>query len=360
MNTCVCGNSIDGNGTTCQRCAALNELGLKAAATDAEVKTAYRLNVKAWHPDRFPGDDKSKHAAQEKLKTINSAYDFLTSPSSKKGQTYRPKAATPPAQPQEPTRQKQASAKQPPPAGGRNQEPPPQPNTGGQVPPRPPNSPPPPPPSGAWAAQSQNWLHQRRAAPFTQRLAGWTSSPWLKTFLRFTVFVCAVGLGKLFWQSFETKPTAKSPAQAEWEQQVTKAQQEQRSRAERALRGQMPGSGSDSNPRSGSVYDLGRNSYNHKDYVSARLQFAQACDAAEMKACNYLGYLYARGLGGDQDRERARDVYQKACDHGIMSSCASLGSLYQDAGNKDDARKYFKKACDGGVNESCNLLRGIR
>ena len=122
----------------------------------------------------------------------------------------------------------------------------------------------------------------------------------------------------------------------------------------------MPSSGSDSNPRSGSAYDLARERYNHKDYVGARLLFTQACDAGGMKACNYLGYLYARGLGGDQDREKARDVYQKACDHGIMSSCASLGSLYQDAGNKDDARKYFKKACDGGVNESCNLLRGIR
>jgi TPR repeat protein len=169
-----------------------------------------------------------------------------------------------------------------------------------------------------------------------------------------------VGLGKLFWQSFDTKPTAKFPAQAEWEKQVTKAQQEQRSIAVRALQGQMASPVAESNPRIGSVYDLGRESYNHKNYVSARSQFTQACDAGEMKACNYLGYLYARGLGGDQDREKARDVYQRACDHGTMSSCASLGSLYQDSGDKDDARMYFQKACDGGVNEACNLLRGIR
>ena len=138
MNTCACGNLADGNGTTCQRCAALHELGLKAGATDAEVKTAYRLYVKAWHPDRFPGDEKSRSAAQEKLKTINSAYDFLTSPSSK-GRPYRPKAATPSAQPQEPAQQKQNSAKQPPPAGGRSQEPPPKENAESQAPPRPPN-----------------------------------------------------------------------------------------------------------------------------------------------------------------------------------------------------------------------------
>ena len=121
----------------------------------------------------------------------------------------------------------------------------------------------------------------------------------------------------------------------------------------------MPSSGTDSNPRSGSAYDLGRESYNHKDYVSARLLFTQACDAGEMKACNYLGYLYAQGLGGDQDREKARDVYQKACGQGTLSSCASLGSLYQDAGNGDEARNYFQKACNGGLAESCKLLRAV-
>src|ERR1035438_2397032 len=100
MNTCACGNLADGNDTTCRRCSALHELGLRAGATEAEVKTAYRLYVKAWHPDRFPGDEKSRSAAQEKLKTINSAYDFLTSPSSKKYQPYRPNATPPPAKPQ--------------------------------------------------------------------------------------------------------------------------------------------------------------------------------------------------------------------------------------------------------------------
>jgi len=75
-----------------------------------------------------------------------------------------------------------------------------------------------------------------------------------------------------------------------------------------------------------------------------------------MRACNYLGYLYAKGLGGPQDTEKARDIYQEACDKGTLSSCASLGSLYQDSGNKDDARQYFRKACDGGLTESCSFL----
>ena len=129
MNTCVCGNPANDNGTTCRRCDALHELGLKAGATDAEVKSAHRLYVKAWHPDRFPGDEKSKNVAQEKLKSINSAYEFLTSPSSKNGQPYRPKAASQPAQSQESSQQNKSSAKQPPPDGGRSQEYHPRPNT---------------------------------------------------------------------------------------------------------------------------------------------------------------------------------------------------------------------------------------
>jgi TPR repeat protein len=79
-----------------------------------------------------------------------------------------------------------------------------------------------------------------------------------------------------------------------------------------------------------------------------------------MRACNYLGYLYAQGLGGPQSVQMAREVYQKACDQGTLSSCASLGSLCQDAGNTDDARKYFQKACNGGLSEACGLLRGVQ
>jgi hypothetical protein len=112
--------------------------------------------------------------------------------------------------------------------------------------------------------------------------------------------------------------------------------------------------------------------FNQKQYKEARPLFEQACDGTdengfkyagfdgEMKACNYLGYLYAQGLGGSRDTRKAHDVYLRACNNGILSSCASLGSLYQDAGDDDNARRYFEKACDGGAAEACNLLRGVR
>jgi hypothetical protein len=100
--------------------------------------------------------------------------------------------------------------------------------------------------------------------------------------------------------------------------------------------------------------------YKQKRYSDARPLFDQACNGGEMKACNYLGYLYAQGLGGAHDIQKARDLYQRACEQGTLSSCASLGSLYQDAGDNDNARRFFQKACNGGINEACDLLRNVK
>jgi serine/threonine-protein kinase len=110
----------------------------------------------------------------------------------------------------------------------------------------------------------------------------------------------------------------------------------------------------------GSAWVKGKYAYDHKLYAQARTLFAQACDGAEMRACNYLGYLYAQGLGGARNAEMARGVYEKACAQGTLSSCASLGSLYQNEGNNDEARKYFQKACNGGLAEACDLQRGVQ
>jgi hypothetical protein len=79
MNTCQCGNAIKGNSAQCPRCAALQLLGVAVDASEDEIKTAYRLLVKVWHPDRFPGDPKLKETAENKFKEINSAYILLTS-----------------------------------------------------------------------------------------------------------------------------------------------------------------------------------------------------------------------------------------------------------------------------------------
>jgi hypothetical protein len=79
MNTCMCGKPIDTIGTTCSRCGALQTLGLEMHASTAEIESTYTTLVKVWHPDRFQTDPKMKGAAEEKLKEINAAHDYLTS-----------------------------------------------------------------------------------------------------------------------------------------------------------------------------------------------------------------------------------------------------------------------------------------
>jgi curved DNA-binding protein CbpA len=50
-------------------------LDLDSAATDEEVKTAWRDLTKVWHPDRFGHDRDVQRKAEEKLKAINEAYE---------------------------------------------------------------------------------------------------------------------------------------------------------------------------------------------------------------------------------------------------------------------------------------------
>ena len=101
MNTCACGNCMEARSERCPQCAALQLLGVGIYATENEIKAAYRLLVKVWHPDRFPGDPKLKEAAEAKLKEINSAFVFLTSPAAKRVPVQRPSQdsayAAPPA-----------------------------------------------------------------------------------------------------------------------------------------------------------------------------------------------------------------------------------------------------------------------
>lgn len=53
-------------------------LGVSEDATEEEIKTAYRLLVKKYHPDRYEHGSREQAEAAEKLKEINAAYDMVT------------------------------------------------------------------------------------------------------------------------------------------------------------------------------------------------------------------------------------------------------------------------------------------
>ncbi|MBD0301410.1 MAG: DnaJ domain-containing protein [Tolypothrix sp. T3-bin4] len=55
-------------------------LGLEPDASQVQIKRAYRQLVKIWHPDRFL-EQKQKQEAEEKIKSINAAYNKLKSES---------------------------------------------------------------------------------------------------------------------------------------------------------------------------------------------------------------------------------------------------------------------------------------
>jgi hypothetical protein len=77
MSACICGRPAETFGGLCSRCGALQSLGLGADASAADIENAYRTLVKVWHPDRFQTDLRLRMAADEKLKEINAAHDFL-------------------------------------------------------------------------------------------------------------------------------------------------------------------------------------------------------------------------------------------------------------------------------------------
>ena len=79
--TCACGRRADSFGGLCDRCVALQTLGLVSSTSVEQIENTYRTLVKVWHPDRFQSDPRLKLAAEEKLKEINAAHDYLVSES---------------------------------------------------------------------------------------------------------------------------------------------------------------------------------------------------------------------------------------------------------------------------------------
>ncbi|HEV2273929.1 MAG TPA: J domain-containing protein [Acidobacteriaceae bacterium] len=79
MSTCICGKPADSFGGLCDRCVALESLGLYSTASEEQIENAYQKMLKVWDPDRFGSDPKLRLGAEEKRKEINAAHDYLVS-----------------------------------------------------------------------------------------------------------------------------------------------------------------------------------------------------------------------------------------------------------------------------------------
>jgi curved DNA-binding protein CbpA len=101
MNICACGRRTNTGQSICDRCTALVVFGLTRDATQAEIKDAFRMLAKVWHPDRFHSDERLRQQAEEKLKEINAAYQLLTTTPAE--EPHR-STASPPPPPEEPPR----------------------------------------------------------------------------------------------------------------------------------------------------------------------------------------------------------------------------------------------------------------
>jgi curved DNA-binding protein CbpA len=80
---------------------ALQSLDLPSMASLAQIENSYRTMVKVWHPDRFQTDPKLRASAEEKLKEINAAHEYLLSNPAAQSPPVENSRATPPTPPRE-------------------------------------------------------------------------------------------------------------------------------------------------------------------------------------------------------------------------------------------------------------------
>jgi len=57
----------------------IETLGLQSGASQEDINQAYRDLVTVWHPDRFANNLRLQKKAEENLKEINAAYEYIRS-----------------------------------------------------------------------------------------------------------------------------------------------------------------------------------------------------------------------------------------------------------------------------------------
>jgi curved DNA-binding protein CbpA len=93
---------------------ALEIIGVGPNASPTEIRDAYRDLAKVWHPDRFPNDPRLRQKAEEKLRLINDAHQFLQSSGARRtaapSSGYPAQSEVPPKPPRQTTTEPQTAA----------------------------------------------------------------------------------------------------------------------------------------------------------------------------------------------------------------------------------------------------------
>lgn len=92
--------------------------------------------------------------------------------------------------------------------------------------------------------------------------------------------------------------------------------------------------------------------YKQENYSSALPYLQRAAKAGSLPALDFLGSMYANGLGVKQDAQIAINLYKKAIAKDYAPCFVSMGALYENgtgvAKNPETAYSYYKKAADLG------------
>ena len=110
----------------------------------------------------------------------------------------------------------------------------------------------------------------------------------------------------------------------------------------------------------GTAFHRGDLAYRRHDYAAALQWFRAAGDRGDAAAQNYVGWLYANGLGTQQDYAEALRWYRRSAGQGNPGGENYLGWMYQHGWGvpQDDvqAMSWYRKAAEQGSAEAARHI----
>ncbi len=107
-------------------------------------------------------------------------------------------------------------------------------------------------------------------------------------------------------------------------------------------------------------YDLGKKSFEIKDYRQAAIYYKKAAEQGYSEAQLDLGYLYKEGLGLTKDIKEALKWYTQAANQGLPEAQYRIGHMYYLGdgviSSRSAAIKWFHKSADQGYAAAEYLL----